>query len=85
MKLPASGSCQCGNVNYEITDEPLVTYACHCRDCQKLSTSAFSIWTQWPLLAVSRRSTKAISTCLSGRFREKRSFVPETRGPDANA
>jgi hypothetical protein len=43
MKLPASGSCQCGNVNYEITDEPLVTYACHCLDCQKLSTSAFSV------------------------------------------
>ena len=43
MKLPANGSCQCGNVNYEVTDEPLVTVACHCKDCQKLSTSAFSI------------------------------------------
>jgi hypothetical protein len=43
MKLPASGSCQCGNVNYEVTSEPLVTVACHCRDCQKLSTSAFSV------------------------------------------
>jgi hypothetical protein len=43
MKLPARGSCQCGNVNYEITVEPLATYACHCRDCQKLSTSAFSV------------------------------------------
>jgi hypothetical protein len=43
MKLPASGSCQCGNVNYEVLDEPLVTVACHCKDCQKLSTSAFSV------------------------------------------
>lgn len=43
MKLPANGSCQCGNVNYEITEEPLATYACHCSDCQKLSTSAFSV------------------------------------------
>ena len=43
MKLPAGGSCQCGNVTYEVTEEPLVTYACHCTDCQKLSTSAFSV------------------------------------------
>ena len=43
MKRPAGGSCQCGNVRYEITGEPLATYACHCRDCQKLSTSAFSV------------------------------------------
>jgi hypothetical protein len=30
-------------VTYEITDKPLATYACHCMDCQKLSTSAFSV------------------------------------------
>jgi len=43
MKLPAKGMCQCGNVVYELTEEPLITVACHCTDCQKLSTSAFSI------------------------------------------
>lgn len=43
MELPAKGTCQCGNVTYRITREPLATAACHCRDCQKLSTSAFSI------------------------------------------
>lgn len=43
MKLPANGSCQCGNVKYEVTEEPLLTAACHCKDCQKLSASAFSI------------------------------------------
>ena len=43
MELPASGSCQCGDVKYEVTDKPLLTVACHCKDCQKLSTSAFSI------------------------------------------
>jgi hypothetical protein len=43
MKLPVNGSCQCGNVNYEVTEAPLVTVACHCKDCQKLSTSAFSV------------------------------------------
>lgn len=43
MKLPAKGSCQCGNVTYRVTEEPLITVACHCLDCQKLSASSFSI------------------------------------------
>ena len=43
MKLPANGACQCGNVTYRVTEEPLVTVACHCLDCQKLSTAAFSM------------------------------------------
>ena len=43
MKLPAKGSCQCGNVTYQVTEQPLITVACHCTDCQKLSASAFSI------------------------------------------
>ena len=43
MKLPARGSCQCGNVQYQIVEDPLITYNCHCRECQKLSTSAFSL------------------------------------------
>jgi len=43
MELPQRGSCQCGQVSYRITVEPLITYACHCLDCQVMSTSAFSI------------------------------------------
>ena len=43
MKLPAKGSCQCGKVTYQVTEEALVTVVCHCSDCQKLSTSAFSL------------------------------------------
>jgi len=30
-------------VQYQVDREPLATVACHCRDCQKLSASAFSI------------------------------------------
>lgn len=36
------GSCQCGGVTYEVTEPPLVSLVCHCRDCQKLSASAYS-------------------------------------------
>ena len=42
-EYPISGSCQCGNITYQLTAPPLVIAACHCRECQKLSTSAFSI------------------------------------------
>ncbi len=41
--FPVTGSCQCGQVQYEILSKPDLIYACHCKHCQKLSTSAFSI------------------------------------------
>jgi len=43
MKYPVEGSCQCGGVRYKLLSEPLMVFACHCKECQKLSTSAFSI------------------------------------------
>ncbi len=38
-----TGGCQCGGVRYASKDEPGGLYACHCRECQKLSVSAFSL------------------------------------------
>lgn len=43
MKLPQTGGCQCGQVRYEITDEPRSAYTCHCQGCQRLTGSAFSL------------------------------------------
>ena len=43
MTLPATGRCQCGEITYQVTEQPLVTVCCHCIDCQKLSTSPFSV------------------------------------------
>lgn len=42
----ASGQCQCGHIRYRLLGEPLTYYACHCRDCQQQSASAFglSLW-----------------------------------------
>lgn len=39
------GSCQCGNVTYRVISAPLMTYACHCQECQKRTGSAFSMGT----------------------------------------
>jgi hypothetical protein len=38
-----SGGCQCGAVRYEIASPPVELYVCHCRECQKQSSSAFGI------------------------------------------
>ena len=43
MTYPIEGSCQCGGVKYRLLKEPMMVIACHCKECQKLSTSAFSI------------------------------------------
>ncbi|MFT2110821.1 GFA family protein [Marinomonas sp. 2405UD68-3] len=43
MTYPVSGSCQCGGVTYTLLSEPKLVVACHCKECQKLSTSAFSL------------------------------------------
>ena len=38
-----TGGCQCGAVRYEISSPPVDLYVCHCRECQKQSSSAFGI------------------------------------------
>jgi hypothetical protein len=38
-----AGSCRCGRVKIEISAPPLFTSACHCRGCQKMSASAYSL------------------------------------------
>jgi hypothetical protein len=42
MKLPLSGGCICSAARYEITQDPIDVYACHCADCQRATVSAFS-------------------------------------------
>lgn len=43
VKLPLLGGCLCSAVRYRITGAPLLVYACHCRDCQTRSGSAFTL------------------------------------------
>src|SRR3954463_9100411 len=43
MKLPQTGGCHGGRIRYEITEAPQLVYTCHCTDCQRLTSSAFSL------------------------------------------
>ena len=39
----ARGACRCGRVGLEVTKPPLITMACHCTGCQRMTSSAFSL------------------------------------------
>jgi hypothetical protein len=41
VKLPIDGGCQCGSLRYQVTATPLMIYACHCTNCQRITGSAF--------------------------------------------
>src|SRR3954465_14679498 len=43
MTLPMEGGCRCDRVRIRVTTSPLVTMACHCNGCQRMSSSAFSL------------------------------------------
>ena len=43
MNLPQTGGCQCGALRYEIIQAPIMVYTCHCTDCQRMTSSAFSL------------------------------------------
>ena len=43
MENHFKGSCLCGKVTYDCNAEPLVKAVCHCTDCQKHTSSAFSV------------------------------------------
>ena len=43
MEFPQTGGCQCGALRYEITQAPIMVYTCHCTDCQRMTSSAFSL------------------------------------------
>ena len=41
--LPWDAGCRCGQLRMRITEAPIVTMACHCTGCQRMSASAFSL------------------------------------------
>lgn len=49
------GGCACGAIRYQLTGDPLIVHACHCRDCQRLTGSAFviNLWMEAQFLSAS--------------------------------
>jgi len=44
--MELEGGCACRAVRYRLLAAPLIVHACHCRDCQRITGSAFviNIW-----------------------------------------
>ena len=42
------GECRCGRVRFRVAGEPLMTMACHCTGCQRMTGSAFSLSSLYP-------------------------------------
>ena len=42
------GGCSCGALRYRLTGMPLIVHCCHCRDCQRITGSAFvvNVWVE---------------------------------------
>lgn len=38
-----TGNCLCGSIEFSCTGEPAMTAVCHCKNCQKVSGSSYSI------------------------------------------
>ena len=41
--MTRTGRCLCGQVTYELSDDPIATVVCHCDHCQRQSGGAFSV------------------------------------------
>jgi hypothetical protein len=49
---PLQGSCLCGGVRFEVTEEPSIVRYCHCTSCKKLAGGAGTINARVPSEAV---------------------------------
>jgi hypothetical protein len=79
------GGCQCGAVRYRLEGEPRGLAACHCRDCQRQSGSAFALSLDvrnddFRLLSGELRSFTV--RCDSGRVKEFAFCLESTRCVD---
>lgn len=41
--LPWEGGCRCGQVRVKVSAAPLLSMACHCVGCQRMTASAYSL------------------------------------------
>ncbi|MHB8384705.1 MAG: GFA family protein [Candidatus Binataceae bacterium] len=55
------GGCACGAMRYKLTADPLIVHACHCRDCQRISGSAFviNLWIEKRFVEADRAKLKS--------------------------
>lgn len=43
LALPSEGGCQCGEIRYRITGQPVWLAVCHCNECKRQSGGVFGM------------------------------------------
>lgn len=69
MSASATGRCRCGEVTFTVTSPALMSMACHCKGCQKLTGSAYSLSMLYPRSAFSFDSGETVVGGLHGQSR----------------
>jgi hypothetical protein len=56
------GGCACRTIRYKLNASPLIVHACHCRDCQRLTGSAFvvNIWIEKKFVDADHTAPKSV-------------------------
>jgi len=68
-KLPWNASCLCERVKMRISAPPLLTVACHCKGCQKLTSGPYSLTTIVPASGFEVRGETPVIGALHGPHR----------------
>ena len=75
--LPSSGRCRCGGVRVEITAPPLMTAACHCEGCQRMSGGAYSLTAMIPSAGFAVTRGAPVLGGLRGPHGQRHFFCPD--------
>jgi hypothetical protein len=63
------GGCRCGAVRFRASAPPLVTMACHCTGCQRMTASAFSLSAAIPVESFALLQGAPVPGALRGEHR----------------
>ena len=66
----AQGSCLCGEVRFTAAGAPLITMACHCTCCQRMTGSAYSLSSLYPSDAFEVTAGEPVLGGLRGAHRQ---------------
>lgn len=74
MSSWATGRCHCGAVTVELSSAPLITHACYCEDCQRVTGSvvAVNLWIEEDRVTHAGETTTRTLTTGSGKGKEVR-------------
>lgn len=70
------GRCYCGEVQYEITEKPLMKAQCHCRECQYLTGGGPNFFMDKAEVEKIALATDAVTRALDGAQPKKVIVVP---------